>query len=185
MQPGMRRDSEGLTGLNGVSWQWPANGSSDPNDGRNLDYCPRLNPLTSHHSECGQSTLLKPKPPVTLSTGTGLAGEGVSEVPLWVEDPESVGEIGPCTPTSLFMRWMRNGQQHYHRAVVEIWPCAVADQVFTTNTIFLDGQSQEMDSVARVRLHSSNSNRNYHLACCYYPRTSAQIKGAVWTPDAF
>lgn len=160
MQPGIRRDSEGLTGLNAVSWQRPANGSSDPNDGRNLDYCgPRLNPLTSHHSECGRSTLLKPKPPVALSTGTGLAGEGVSEVPpCKVEDPESVGEIGPC---------------------------AVADQVFTTDTIFLDGRSQEMDSGARVRLHSSNSNRNDHLACWYYPRTSAQIKGAVWTPDEF
>lgn len=164
MQPRIRRDSEGLTGLNGVSWQRPANGSSDPNDGRNLDYCgPRLNPLTSHHSESGQSTLLKTKPPVPLSTGTGLAGEGVSEVPLCkVEDPESVGEIGPSTPTSSFMCWTWNRQQHYHRAVGEI--CAVADQVFTTNTIFLDGQSQETDSAARVWLHSSNSNRNYHLA---------------------
>lgn len=72
MQPGIRRDSEGLTGLNGVSWQRPANGSSDPNDERNLDYCgPRLNPLKSHHSESGRSTLLKTEAPVTLSTGRG------------------------------------------------------------------------------------------------------------------
>lgn len=75
MQPGIRRDSEGLTGLNGVGRQRPANGSSDPDDERNLDYCSsHLNPLTSHHSESGQSTLLQnwtrnippnlPSPPV-------------------------------------------------------------------------------------------------------------------------